>query len=240
MEQIKKGIVSTAGLLHTLLTFGQYGTGKEIFEDLVLFCEEIGHAEMVALVNQTGVTDHRAGWIAKAWCVAHGIKQGEIEFETAGCIPDSIGAAFDLRRNKKTWGALVAIRPASQNGPIRKAASPLQGDAALRMAFYLKAENPIRLKQTTRNEVKLLIGPKAVSTAMTSKKGEFIAEIGPHEAARLERITGLPIGKLWGAIKNGDKALVDRLSLIPNKQREQMRKRGMYVADHYEPQLKLF
>jgi len=230
-------IVHISGLIHAHVSFGQFGTAKIIYKELLFYVEELSHDDMVSLINKVGVTDHRAGWIGKAWCESHHIKHATLEFHTASCTVDSIGQAFEYRRGKKTWGDLVGITEYQWQDPatLRQITEDI-----LRINFSLKENNPIRLKQTTRNEVKLLIGSKLVNSAMASKKGEFVSEVGPYEAARIQRVTGLPIGQLWSAIKKGDQNLVDRLSLIPNSKREQMRKRGMFVAPHYEPQLTLF
>jgi len=231
-EQINE-ITTYGGLIHAHLKFGNYSAAKNLYADLRFMIEDMSHGEMVALVNQIGVTHPSAGWLAKGWCENNGIKNSVVEFETAGCIA-SPGETFGYRRSKKTWGSLVSI-----SSDIHAAARvSAGGEESLRMKFWLKDNNPIRLKQTTRNELKIILGSQLVNSAMQSKKDSFIEEVGKHEAARIERITGMPIGNIWRAIKNGNQSLVDRLGRIPSNTREQMRRRGMFVADN--SQLDLF
>lgn len=232
---IAQGIISAGRLIQCHLRFSSISAARLVYEDLKWFLVELTHEQMVATVNKAGVTSDSAGWIVKAWCDLHGIKDSVIEFETAWCV-GSPGETIAYRETKKTWGDLVSIQE-DEEAPRRLGRTD---EGALRMQFYLKPNNPIRLKQTTRNELKLLLGSAAVASAMRSKKEEFIAEIGPFESKRIERITGLPIGKIWSAIKNGSQDLVERLGKIPNVKRRQMAKRGMFVANHLEPQLALF
>lgn len=231
---IEKGIVAASKIIHAHLSFGNYAAAKMVYQDLKWFLAELPHDEMVALVNQTGVASKSAGWIVKAWCDLHEIKNPIIEFETAWCIGGP-GETMTYRQGKKTWGDLVSIQ--KDEHAAQRAAR--RGEVSLRMAFHLKENNPIRLKQTTRNELKLILGSSAVANAMRSKKEEFIADLGPTEANRVERITGMPVGKIWSSIKSGSQELVDRLGMIPSRKREQMRKSGMFVADHVDPQLDL-
>jgi len=234
-EEIEKGIVAAGNLIHAHLMFGNYTTAKTVYADLEWFMEEVSHGGMVSLVNKTGVISKAAGWIVKAWCDTNGIKNSIIEFETAECI-GSPGETMNYRLGKKTWGDLVSVK--NDDLAAERAAQP--GENALRLGFTLKDNNPIRLKQTTRNELKLILGSAAVASAMRQKKDTFIADLGAYESHRVERITGLQIGKIWSSIKSGNQELVDHLSLIPNTKREQMRKRGMFVAVHVAPQLSLF
>ena len=232
---IKKGIVAAGNIIHAHLNFGNISAARLVFADLKWFLEELSHDELIALVNETGVTSKSAGWIVKAWCDLHEIKDSIFEFETAWCIGGP-GESMNYREGKKTWGNLMSIH--IDEYATQRAAHP--GEGSLRMSFYLKENNPIRLKQTTRNELKLILGPPVIANAMRSRKDEFISDLGPIEARRVERITGLPIGKIWSSIKSGNQELVDRLGMIPSKKREQMRKSGMFVADHVAPQLSLF
>jgi len=232
---IQQEIISAGKLIHLHLRFDSIRAARLAYEDLKWFLGEIDHKQMVAIVNKAGVTSDSAGWIVKAWCDLHEITNSVIEFETAWCI-GSPGESMAYRETKKSWGDLVSVQ-VDEEVPKRQGRTD---EGVLRMQFYLKLDNPIRLKQTTRNELKLLLGSAAVATAMRSKKEEFIAEIGPFEAKRVERVTGLPIGKIWSAIKNGNQDLVERLGKIPNAKRRQMSKRGMFVADHIEPQMALF
>lgn len=232
---IEKAILAAGNLIHAHLGFGNISAARLVYEDLKWFLEELTNDEMVALVNKAGVTTNSAGWIVKAWCDLHGIKSSILEFETAWCIGGP-GESMNYREGKKTWGNLVSIQ--NDEHAAQRVAEP--GEGSLRMSFYLKENNPIRLKQTTRNELKLILGSSVVANAMRSKRDEFVADLGPIEAGRVERITGLPIGKIWSSIKSGNQELVDRLGTIPSKKREQMRKSGMFVADHTAPQLSLF
>ena len=235
MNEIKDFILTLGKMIHAHLRFGNYTAAKELYADLRLLIEEMSHDEMVTMVNDFGVTHPSAGWLAKGWCDNNGIKNVIVEFETAGCIATP-GEILNYRRSKKTWGNLVSI----SNDDQAAVRASFRGENALRMQFWLKASNPIRLKQTTRNELKLLLGPSAVSSAMRNRKGEFIQEICKHEAARIEHITGYTIGEIWSAIRNGSNDLVERLSHIPSRKREDMRKRGMFVSDSPHPQLDLF
>jgi hypothetical protein len=232
---IAKGIVAAGKLIHAHLSFGNISAARLVYEDLKWFLEELPHDEMIALVNETGVTSKTAGWIVKAWCDLHELRNLILEFETAFCIGGP-GESMSYREGKKTWGNLVSIK--NDEDAALRTAQPCEG--SLRMSFHLKENNPIRLKQTTRNELKLILGSPVVANAMRSKKDEFIADLGPIEAGRVERITGLPIGKIWSSIKSGNQELVHRLGMIPSRKREQMRKSGMFVADHTAPQLSLF
>ncbi|WP_224962787.1 hypothetical protein [Geomonas subterranea] len=232
---LAQGIISTGGLIHCHLKFSMISAAKLVYEDLKWFLEEFDHEQMVAIVNKAGVTSESAGWIVKAWCDVHGIKNSVLEFDTAWCV-GTPGESMNYRRTKKTWGDLVSVQE-DEEAPKRLGRTD---EGALRMQFYLKPNNPIRLKQTTRNELKLILGSAAVASAMRSRKEEFIAGIDPIEVRRIERVTGLPIGKIWSSIKSGNQELVDRLGTIPNSKRRQMAKRGMFVANHIEPQLALF
>lgn len=234
-EDIEKGIIAAGNLIHAHLSFGNCTTAKTVYADLEWFMEEVSHEEMVTLVNKVGVISKSAGWIVKAWCENSSIKDSIIEFETATCIA-SPGETTHYRLTKKTWGDLVSITV--DDLAAERVAQP--GEEALRMKFTLKDGNPIRIKQTTRNELKLILGSAAVNMAMRSKKNDFIADLGNFESRRVERITGLPISKIWSSIKSGNQGLIDRLGQIPNTKREQMRKRGMFVALHVAPQLSLF
>lgn len=235
MDDQTQDITYCGGLIDAFLKFGAYSKAKELYADLKAMISDMPHDDIVAIVNKIGVTHTSAGWAVKAWCDNHGIKSSIIEFETAGCIA-SPGETLNYRRSKKTWGNLASI----SDDDLAADRAKLGGEASLRMHFWLKDNNPIRLKQTTRNELKIILGSKAVSSAMRSKKSEFIEEVGKYEAARIERITGMPIGNIWSAIRNGDKALVDRLGRIPSSNREQMRRRGMFVAEKYDLQQDLF
>lgn len=228
-------VTNYGGLINAQLGMGKYNTAKLLYADLKFLIKELTHDEIVTFVNQIGVTHESAGWLAKGWCENNGINNSVIEFETAGCIA-SPGETFHYRRSKKTWGNLVSIKNDEFAGERTKSG----GEDALRMKFWLNENNPIRLKQTTRNELKIILGSKVVAEAMRSKKKEFIKEIGKHDAARVERITGLPIGDIWSAIKNGNKSLVEHLGRMPSSNREQMRRRGMFVSDAPHPQMDLF
>ena len=234
-EQIAEfGVKKYGELIDAHLRFGNYNAAKVLYADLKWFIEEIPHDEMVALVNSMGVTHPSAGWLAKAWCENHGIKSADIEFETAGCIAPP-GDTLCYRRSKKTWGNLVSI----SNDLYAAERAQSGGEESLRLHFYLKENNPIRQKQTTRNEVKAHFGSKFVNDAMSTNKAEFIKDIGQQEADMVERFTGMPIGKVWSAVRNGSKELVEHLSRIPSTKRDQMRRRGMYVTNHDDPQIVL-
>lgn len=232
---IEKAIISDGELVHLHLTYECISAARLVYEGLKWLLGEIDHEQMVAIVNKAGVTAKSAGWIVKAWCDLQGISDSVLEFETAWCV-GTPGECMTYRTNKKTWGDLVSVQ-IDEEAPKRLGR---MDEGATRMQFYLKPNNPIRLKQTTRNELKLILGSAAVASAMRSKKDEFISEIGPFEAKRVERITNLPIGQIWSAIRNGNQELVERLGMIPSTKRRQMSKRGMFVADHVEPQLALF
>lgn len=235
-EILENGIVAACELIVVHLIFGEYTLATEKFNVLTGIMQVVTHDEMVAMVNKHNVTSRISGWIAKSWCKAHGIENSIIEFETAGLIA-SPGESFQYRRNKKTWGNLESIRLNIDSGPLRPGTS---GEDQLRMQFWLKTNNPIMLKQMTRNELKIVMGSPMVCEAMRNKKGNFIKGVSTAEIARIERVTGLSIDKVWSSIRNGNKSLVEHLGLRPSNKREQMRLRGMYVADYYEPQLDLF
>lgn len=232
---IQQEIISAGNLVHLHLRFASIRAARLAYVDLKWFLGEVDHDQMVAIVNKTGVTSESAGWIVKAWCDLHGINNSVLEFETAWCI-GTPGESMAYRETKKTWGDLVSVQ-VDEEAPKRQGRTD---ERALRMQFYLKPDNPIRLKQTTRNELKLILGSAAVASAMRSRKEDFISELGAFEVKRVERIAGLPIGNVWTAIKNGNQELIDRLGKVPSAKRRQMSKRGMFVADHVEPQLALF
>lgn len=231
LEQEQLSIINVGKLIHAYLYMGHITLAKEAFADLIWIMKEISHDEMIALVNIADVTSHAAGWMAKAWCDAHGLKKVMVEFGTAFCA-GTIGATIDYRRGKATWGNLVGISEDS-SAEIRE---KIPGEQSLRAAFSLKENNPIRLKQTTRNELKIVMGSAAIREAMSSKKDEFIDGLGSYEVKRIEAVTGIPIGKVWSSIRNGNLELVLKLGEMPSKKREQMDKKGMFVANHISPQ----
>jgi hypothetical protein len=238
MVLLLEDVRSYAGRIHSALGLGLYGVASEGYSILVQLVDPLDHDEVVALVNDLGAADHRSGLIAKAWCQARGISSPVVEFETAFSSGEHIGEVFDLRRGKKTWGGLIAIHrdAALQAGPADRR---LNGDAPLRMGSALKANNPIRLRMATRNELKLWLGAPAVADAMRSRRGEFVTSFSCADAARLERVTGMSLERIWGAIKKGDQGLVDRLGQIPSRKRAEMEKKGMFVSDHVDPQASL-
>lgn len=230
-------LLHCAELIYVFLLVPNYHKAKEAYADLKELAGSLSYDELIAMANgyKHKLTHPAVGWFMKAWCDSHGIKNSVIEFETAGCRATP-GETMNYRRNKQTWGNLVSITN-DDDAVLRRA--QMEGENAIRLSLWLKENNPIRIKQTTRNELKLLMGSKLVSSAMRSKKEDFTKEVGQVEGARIERITGLPIGRIWAAIKNGNNDLVDRLRMIPSSRREQMRKSGMHVGSHYDPQLEL-
>lgn len=199
------------------------GIAKALFEELCEIVAPVPVAEIVAITNKIGVEDYAAGWIVKAWSTANGFNYVTLEFETA-TVNAGAGEGMEYRRSKKTWGNLVFISETTVDGE--------------QIRFGLKENNPIRLKQTTRNEVKNFFSPSLVNNAMRMKKGDFVESVDPAERHRVERIAGRDLAELWRAIRQGDAALVAHLSRIPSAKREEKRKRGMYVAP--APQLDLF
>jgi hypothetical protein len=236
--QCREDVLSYAGKVEFVLRRGWVDLAVEGYGILVQLMVGWEHDEMVALVNNLGVVDPRSSLIAKAWCQFHGVTSPIVEFETAFCWGENVGEVFSFRRGKKTWGAMVGVTSGSGPAPVTDARR--NGDAGLRMYFSMKSNNPIRLRQATRNELKLWLGTKAVAEAMRLKRGEFVASFSRFDAARLERVTGLPLERIWSAIKNGDAELVVRLGMIPNPKREQMARKGMNVAEHVDPQGSLF
>ncbi len=233
--EFEQSVIKVGGLIEAHLRFGNYTAAKTVLEDLQWIMKGFQHDEMVALVNSIDITTKSARWIVQAWSKANGIKYSEIEFETAVCIA-TCGETLCYREGKKTWGNLVRI--IKDDFAAIRAAQPDEG--AKRMKFVLKENNPIRLKQTTRNELKIVLGSAVVAFGMRSKKDDFIASLSIHERCRVERVTGLSIGRVWAAIRNGSKDLIDRLGAIPSTKRVQMQKNGMFTADHVPPQLSLF
>lgn len=230
-----KSIIVAARLVHVHLLFGNYNNAKMEYAHLKQLIGGLSHDAMVRLVNLVGVIESAAGWIAKGWSENNGLRDTIVEFETAECFA-TVGESFDYRRGKKTWGDLVSIT----NDDLAAERFQVGGEKALRMAFFLKENNTIRCKQTTRNEVRAIFGSALVTDAMRSNKGAFIKELSPADKLRIEQLAGLSAGELWTAVKKGDRELVNRLMRIPSAKREQMRRRGMFVADPYEPQLQLF
>jgi len=205
------------------------------FESLQWWTRHLPHDDMVEIVNGVGVVGSVAALIVRAWSASHGLSRVVVEFATAVCGGAHTGEIFAYRVSKKTWGDLVAVREDSvQRSPI------VDGDGVLRLWFSLNENNPLRLKQQTRNELKAVLGRDhrgLVDESLRSSKGVFLDRLTPCQSDIIFRLTQLAPGDFWRVVKNGDADVASRLGRIPSADRERMRKRGMYVSA--SPQMSL-
>lgn len=207
-----------------------------VFDSLRWWCHHLPHDEMIALVNEAGLTTAQAAMIARAWSLEHGFLVTFLEFESAFCGGGHPGEILSYRQTKNTWGRLVAIHD-STGRP-----SGARGEGRLRLWFTLKENNSLRLKQQTRNELKAVLGRDhrlLVNDALRSSKRDFLEQLTPGDAGHILRSAKLSPDAFWRSVKNGDAELVARLGLIPSDDRERMRKRGMYVAPSLQLALSL-
>lgn len=205
-----------------------------VFGSLRWWCRHLPHDVMVSLVNEAGLVTAAAACIARAWVLERGFSEVVLEFDSAVCCGSHPGEVLAYRSTKKTWGRLVAVRDMSGS---RVAAS---GEARMRMWFALKENNPIRIKQQTRNELKVALGRGhsfLVGDALRGSKQAFLDGLSSADSDHILSSTQLAPDAFWRAVKNGDAVVSARLGLIPSRDRECMRKRGMYVSA--APQLSL-
>ena len=149
-------------------------------------------------------------------------KELAVTFETAVCY-GLITEVIPYARTKKTWGALVSFRRqhSEEAEYIRRALEETN-----RVSYILLDSNPIKQKQITRNEYKLIFGPELVNRAMKSnlKTGAhcFINSLN-HSETSLLRQHGMGPVAFWRDVRHGNMDMARRL-YKPDKRRDSTKK----------------
>ena len=227
--------IQRARLIDLCLLMGGIPNAQQEFKELVTMLAGYSLSEMLVMVREEQITSHSTAWLLKAWCRAKEIDHPVWEFETAYAFCGA-GEMRNYRLTKKTWGHLINIFDDKEHDT--RTFGP--GDGHLRIFHIMKSNSPIRLRMTTRNELKCFLGNGVVELAMRWKQADFLRFITPADQARAERITGYPIKKLWTSIRNGDEELLKKLGEFHNAKREAMRKGNRFTNSHALHQGELF
>lgn len=153
-----------------------------------------------------------------------------------GCYKKELAVTFDtavaygkitellcFAKTKKTWGAPVSFRKLhSEELEYLKRAL----DEPDRVSYMLRDTNPIKQKQITRNEYKLIFGADMVNRAMryNLKKGSpsFMDSVTKEEAKLLKKHSMTP-GEFWRDVRNGNTDQARRMA-VPDKRRNCQKK----------------
>lgn len=208
--------------------------GRQAQSELARLVERADLDDIVDAINRLGISSPGAAIIARAYESQRGAVNVMLEFETGGILSTSIGDALAQRKSKPSFGRLVGIEtfPGYATG--------------LQSAIFVASDNPIFIKQATRNELKLMVGSKAVNDAMFYKQGRFreiysgvaAGRVSEGEAVdyakirgKIEKDLGMSLDEFWRTARGGNASLVNRLvDEYPNRKREQIRARGGSVG----------
>jgi len=192
---------------------------KIFFRRLRSAMRDVGEDDIVAICNALGdPCEKPVGWALKAWGDEHCAESIVVEYEKGSIHASDGGEAAAYRRTKKSFGAIKAIYE-----------GPGLGSETDYICYVMSDDNPIRVKQKTRNELKLATAPDLVNDAVRQTRKDFLSGLKDEDRKTIQRI-GLDAIPFWRAAKYGNDGLADRLGRRPNKKREQWRKAGRAVA----------
>jgi len=158
-----------------------------------------------------------------------------ITFETA-VVYGQINEGICFAKTKKTWGRPLSFRKMhSKELEYIEKALPEQN----RLCYILRDSNPIKQKQITRNEYKLLLGKyqhELVNRAMKlnlkkpSRTGcAFLETLVPSEKKTFKDL-GITPGEFWQDIRNGNINRVRKMAK-PDKRRNCQLKHYLHDFD---------
>lgn len=149
-------------------------------------------------------------------------KKLAVTFETAVAY-GHINEVLCFAHTKKTWGSPVSFRKLhSEETEYLKVAL----EEPDRLSYILRDSNPIKQKQITRNEYKLIFGADMVNRAMQnnlkSGKTPFVNSLSCDEMSLLST-HGMSSTAFWRDVRNGNIEWAMRIA-VPDKKRNCQKK----------------
>lgn len=207
---------------------------KSLFERQIL-----SHDDLVQLVNDQNMS-MVTSIAMQGYQQAMGYKTIGLEFEDGAIMGSQAGDMLTQRRNKPRMGKFTALVSVPDRG-------------ATRMEFSFARNNPIYIRQATRNELKAALGPghaRIVAKAMDYSLEEWLLS-SPRQRAQkqeapeiyaaqaeqmykahqlIQKKLGLMPAQFWRAVRLGDLALVNHLAQLHNPERQKRLSAGQSMG----------